>query len=336
MLFSSGLIGFGQLITIAVVIFGAVAIVRAELDLADLATYLLCIAILIDPIQKLVNFGRLYHEGMTGFQRFMEMLEVEPDLRDAPDAVELPTVRGHVEFRDVSFRYKDDQQHVLKDLSLEIQAGEYVALVGSSGVGKTTLCSLIPRFYDVTVGGILVDGHNVRDVTMRSLRSSIGVVQQDIYLFAGTVAENIGYGKPNATREEIIAAAKLAHAHDFITALPDGYDTDIGQRGVRLSGGQKQRLSIARMFLKNPPIIILDEATSALDNESERAVQASLEKLAENRTTLVIAHRLSTIRNADRILVLDQGRIVQDGKHGELVGQPGVYSGLYETQFSTE
>ena len=332
MLFSSGLIGFGQLITIAVVIFGAVAIVRAELDLADLATYLLCIAILIDPIQKLVNFGRLYQEGMTGFQRFMEMLEVAPDLRDAPDAVELPPVQGRIEFRDVSFRYKDDQQHVLKNLSLEIQAGEYVALVGSSGVGKTTLCSLIPRFYDVTAGSILLDGYDVRDVTMRSLRSSIGVVQQDIYLFAGTVAENIGYGKPHATREEIVEAAKLAHAHDFITALPDGYDTDIGQRGVRLSGGQKQRLSIARMFLKNPPIIILDEATSALDNESERAVQASLEKLAENRTTLVIAHRLSTIRNARRIVVLSESGIAEQGTHAELLALNGVYANLYNMQ----
>ena len=332
MLFSSGLIGFGQLITIAVVIFGAVAIVRAELDLADLATYLLCIAILIDPIQKLVNFGRLYQEGMTGFQRFMEMLEVEPDLQDAPDAVDLPPVRGRVEFRGVSFRYKDDQQHVLKDLSLEIQADEYVALVGSSGVGKTTLCSLIPRFYDVTAGSILLDGYDVRDVTMRSLRRNIGVVQQDIYLFAGTVAENIGYGKPNATREEIVAAAKLAHAHDFITALPDGYDTDIGQRGVRLSGGQKQRLSIARVFLKNPPIIILDEATSALDNESERAVQVSLEKLAENRTTLVIAHRLSTIRNARRIVVLSESGIAEQGTHEELLALNGAYANLYNMQ----
>jgi ATP-binding cassette, subfamily B, bacterial len=332
MFFSSGLIGFGQLITIAVVIFGAVAIVRAELDLADLATYLLCIAILIDPIQKLVNFGRLYQEGMTGFQRFMEMLEIEPDLQDAPNAVDLPPVRGRVEFRDVSFRYKDDQQHVLKGLSLEIQAGEYVALVGSSGVGKTTLCSLIPRFYDVTAGSILLDGHDVRAVTMRSLRRSIGVVQQDIYLFAGTVAENVGYGKPDATREEIVAAAKLAHAHDFISALPDGYDTDIGQRGVRLSGGQKQRLSIARMFLKNPPIIILDEATSALDNESERAVQASLEKLAENRTTLVIAHRLSTIRNARRIVVLSESGIAEQGTHAELLALNGVYANLYNMQ----
>jgi ATP-binding cassette subfamily B protein len=332
MYFSSGLIAFGQLITIAVVIFGAVVIMQGSLDLADLLTYLLCVAILIEPINKLINFGRLYQEGMTGFQRFMEMLEIAPDLRDAPNAVDLPPVCGHIEFRDVSFRYKDDQQHVLKNLSLEIRAGEYVALVGSSGVGKTTLCSLIPRFYDVTEGSILLDGHDVRSVTQRSLRSSIGVVQQDIYLFAGTVAENIGYGKPHATREEIVEAAKLAHAHDFITVLPDDYDTDIGQRGVRLSGGQKQRLSIARMFLKNPPIIILDEATSALDNESERAVQASLEKLAENRTTLVIAHRLSTIRNARRIVVLSESGIAEQGTHAELLALNGVYANLYNMQ----
>jgi ATP-binding cassette, subfamily B, bacterial len=330
--FSSGLIAFGQLITIAVVVFGAAAIVRAELDLADLTTYLLCIAILIEPIQKLVNFGRLYQEGMTGFQRFMEMLEVVPDLQDAPHATELTNVQGHIELRDVSFRYKDDLEDVVKDLSLEIQAGEYVALVGASGVGKTTLCSLIPRFYDVTAGSILVDGQDVRAVTLRSLRRSIGVVHQDIYLFAGTVAENIGYGKADATRQEIVTAARLAHAHDFIMALPDGYDTDIGQRGVRLSGGQKQRLSIARVFLKNPPIIILDEATSALDNESERAVQASLEKLAENRTTLVIAHRLSTIRNARRIVVLSGAGIAEQGTHAELLALNGVYANLYNMQ----
>jgi ATP-binding cassette subfamily B protein len=330
--FSSGLIGFSQLMTIAVVIFGGAAIVRASLDLADLLTYLLCVAILIEPVNKLINFGRLYQEGMTGFQRFMEALEVAPDLRDAPDAVDLPPVRGHVEFRDVSFRYKDDQRHVLKDLSLEIQAGEYVALVGSSGVGKTTLCSLISRFYDVSAGSILVDGRDVRDVTQRSLRSSIGVVQQDIYLFAGTIGENIGYGKADATRDEIVEAAKQAHAHDFIAALPNGYDTDIGQRGVRLSGGQKQRLSIARVFLKNPPIIILDEATSALDNESERAVQVSLEMLAENRTTLVIAHRLSTIRNARRIVVLSESGIAEQGTHADLLALNGVYANLYNMQ----
>jgi ATP-binding cassette subfamily B protein len=330
--FSGGLIGFTQLITVAVIIFGGAAIVHASLDLADLLTYLLCVAILIDPVQKLVNFGRLYQEGMTGFHRFMDALEVAPDLQDAPDAIELTQVRGNIAFRDVSFKYREDHDYVVKNLSLEIRAGEYVALVGSSGVGKTTLCSLIPRFYDVTAGSILLDGQDIRDVTLRSLRRSIGVVQQDIYLFAGTVAENIHYGKPDASGQEIIDAAKQAHAHDFIMALPEGYDTDIGQRGVRLSGGQKQRLSIARVFLKNPPIIILDEATSALDNESERAVQRSLEKLAENRTTLVIAHRLSTIRNARRIVVLSDSGIAEQGTHAELLALNGVYANLYNMQ----
>jgi ATP-binding cassette subfamily B protein len=330
--FSTGLIAFTQLITIAVIIFGGIAIVDASLDLADLLTYLLCVSILIDPIQKLVNFGRLYQEGITGFSRFMDILEIAPDLQDAPDAVELTGVRGHVEFRDVSFKYREDHNDVVKDLSLEIQAGEYVALVGSSGVGKTTLCSLIPRFYEVTAGQILLDGRDVRDVTLRSLRQHIGIVQQDVYLFAGTVADNIRYGKLDASRQEIIDAAKQAHAHDFIMALPNGYDTDIGQRGVKLSGGQKQRLSIARVFLKNPPVIILDEATSALDNESERAVQDSLERLAANRTTLVIAHRLSTIRNAGRILVLSDTGIAEQGAHEELMALNGVYANLYNMQ----
>jgi ATP-binding cassette, subfamily B, bacterial len=330
--FSSGLIAFTQLITIAVVVFGGVAIVHASLDLADLVTYLLCVSILIDPIQKLVNFGRLYQEGITGFSRFMDILEVAPDLQDAPDAIELTGVEGTVEFRDVSFKYREDHNYVVKDLSLEIQAGEYVALVGSSGVGKTTLCSLIPRFYEVTAGRILLDGQDIRDVTLRSLRRNIGIVQQDVYLFAGTVADNIRYGKLDASRHEIVEAAKQAHAHDFIMALPDGYDTDIGQRGVKLSGGQKQRLSIARVFLKNPPVIILDEATSALDNESERAVQDSLEKLASNRTTLVIAHRLSTIRNARRILVLSDTGIAEQGTHEELMALNRVYANLYNKQ----
>src|SRR5262249_22451101 len=278
--------------------FGGVAIVHASLDLADLLTYLLCVGILIDPIQKVVNFGRLYQEGITGFHRFMDILEVAPDLQDAADAIDLLYARGHVKFQDVSFKYNEDHRYVVKDLSLEVQAGEYVALVGSSGVGKTTLCSLIPRFYEVSAGKILLDGQDIRGITLRSLRRNIGIVQQDVYLFSGTVADNICYGKRDASRQEIIDAAVQAHAHDFIIALPDGYDTDIGQRGVKLSGGQKQRLSIARVFLKAPPIIIFDEATSALDNESEKAVQDSLEKLAHKRTTLVIAHRLSTIRNA--------------------------------------
>jgi ATP-binding cassette, subfamily B, bacterial len=330
--FSAGLMASTQLITIAVIIFGGVAIVHASLDAADLLTYLLCVSILIDPIQKLINFGRLYQEGITGFQRFMEVMEVVPDLQDAADAIELTAVRGHVEFRDVSFKYKEEHQYVMKDLSLEIHAGEYVALVGSSGVGKTTLCSLIPRFYEATGGTILLDGQAVRDVTLRSLRRNIGIVQQDVYLFAGSVADNIRYGKRDASRQEIMVAAKQAHAHDFIMALPDGYDTDIGQRGVKLSGGQKQRLSIARVFLKNPPVIIFDEATSALDNESEKAVQDALEKLADNRTTLVIAHRLSTIRNAQRIVVLSDTGISEQGTHAELLALHGVYANLYNMQ----
>ncbi len=327
--FSSGLIAFTQLITITVIILGGIGIVHASLNLADLVTYLLCIGILIDPIQKLVNFGRLYQEGITGFHRVMEMLEVTPDLQDAPDAVDLTDVRGDIAFQAVSFKYQEEQRYVLKNLSLEIQAGEYVSLVGASGVGKTTLCSLIPRFYDVNAGCVLLDGQDVRHLTLRSLRSSIGIVQQDVYLFAGTVADNIRYGKLDASRQEIIEAAKQARAHEFIMALPRGYDTDIGQRGVKLSGGQKQRLSIARVFLKNPPILIFDEATSALDNESEKAVQDSLERLAHNRTTLVIAHRLTTIRNAQRIVVLSDSGIAEQGTHAELLALNGIYANLY-------
>jgi ATP-binding cassette subfamily B protein len=330
--FSGGMVAFTQLIPIAVVIFGGVALVHASLDVADLVTYLFCVSILLDPIQKLVNFSRLYQEGITGFHRVMEILEMAPDLDDAADALELAHVRGKVEFQEVSFKYKEDHQYVVKHLSLEIQAGEYVAFVGSSGVGKTTLCSLIPRFYDVTAGRILLDGQDIRAVTLRSLRRNIGIVQQDVYLFAGTVADNICYGKRDASRQEIIEAAKAAHAHEFIIALPDGYDTDIGQRGVKLSGGQKQRLSIARVFLKNPPVIILDEATSALDNESEQAVQNALEKLAANRTTLVIAHRLSTIRNAQRIVVLADTGIAEQGTHAELLAANGLYAHLYTMQ----
>ena len=330
--FSGGLIAFSQLITVAVIVFGGVAILRASLDLADLLTYLLCISILVDPVQKLVNFGRLYQEGITGFHRFMEILEVAPDLQDADDAVDLRRVEGHIEFQSVSFKYQEDYDFVVKNLSLDIRAGEYVALVGPSGVGKTTLCSLIPRFYEVSAGRILLDGRDIRDIRLRSLRQSIGIVQQDVYLFAGTIADNLRYAKLDASQEELIEAAKLAHAHDFIMALPDGYDTHIGQRGIKLSGGQKQRLSIARVFLKNPPIIILDEATSALDNESEKAVQDSLEALAANRTMLVIAHRLSTIRHAQRIVVLTDSGIAEQGAHAELLALGGAYANLYNMQ----
>ncbi len=332
--FSGGMDAFTQFITIAVIVFGGAAIVHASLNLSDLLTYLLCVGILVVPIQRIVNFATLYQEGITGFNRFMEVLEVEPDVQDSPHAVELTQAQGHVEFQDVSFRYQQHLPDVLKHISLDIKAGEYVALVGASGVGKTTLCSLIPRFYDVTAGKTLVDGWDVRDLTLRSLRRQIGIVQQDVYLFAGTVAENIRYGKLDASDDEIIAAAKQANAHEFIMALPDGYNTDIGQRGVKLSGGQKQRLSIARVFLKNPPIIIFDEATSALDNESERAIQEALEKLTDNRTMLVIAHRLSTVRNAQRIVVLTDDGIGEQGTHDELIALGGIYANLYNMRLT--
>jgi len=330
--FSAGMISFTQLLVIAVIVFGGITILNASLDLPDLITFLLYVGILIEPIQRFSNFTRLYQEGIAGFERFMEVLEVEPDIQDAADAIDLPRAYGNVEFIDVSFKYKEDHDYVLRNISLNISAGEYIAVVGSSGVGKTTLCSLIPRFYEINAGKILLDGRDVREITLRSLRRHIGVVQQDVYLFAGTVADNIRYGKLDASWEEIVEAAKKANAHDFIMQLPNRYDTDIGQRGVKLSGGQKQRLSIARVFLKDPPILILDEATSALDNESEKAVQDSLERLTEERTTLVIAHRLSTIRNAQRIVVLSDSGVNEQGTHEELIAMDGTYANLYNMQ----
>ncbi len=330
--FYNGIVGFTQLFTVVVIVFGGASIVRGSLDLADLVTYLLYVGILTEPIRTALNFLRLYQEGITGFDRFMEVLEVQPDIQDAPHALELTQVRGDIEFQNVSFKYREGHDFVLEHLSLSIKAGEYVALVGPSGVGKTTLCSLIPRFYEVSEGKILLDGTDIKDVRLNSLRKNIGIVQQDVYLFAGTVAENIRYGNFGATQEEIIAAAKQANAHDFIMNLPAGYDTDIGQRGVKLSGGQKQRLSIARVFLKDPPMLIFDEATSSLDNESEQAVQESLETLANNRTTLVIAHRLSTIRNAGRIIVLSDDGVQEQGSHEALLTLKGRYAKLHDVQ----
>lgn len=316
-------------VTIVVVLAGSRLIVDGNMAIPDLITFLLYIANFTEPVKKLINFTEQFQNGYSGYTRFREIMDIEPDIADKEGAKTLTDVCGTVEFRDVSFRYEDATEKVLDHVSLNVPAGSYVALVGSSGGGKTTLCSLIPRFYDVTGGSVCIDGNDVRDVTLQSLRENIGIVQQDVYLFAGTVMDNILYGRPDATREEVIEAARNANAHDFIMELPDGYDTDIGQRGVKLSGGQKQRLSIARVFLKNPRILIFDEATSALDNESERIVQESLETLAKDRTTFVIAHRLSTIRNAERILVLTEDGIAEEGTHEELMTMHGVYEKLY-------
>jgi ATP-binding cassette subfamily B protein len=323
-----------QLISVTLIVFGGVSIVHATLDLADLITFMLYIGNFIEPIQKLTHMTEQFQEGITGFERFMEIMEIEPDIQDSPGAIELDHVRGDIEFKNVDFKYRENHSFVLNNISLTAKAGDYIALVGSSGVGKTTLCSLIPRFYEVSKGEITLDGINIKDICLSSLRKNVGVVHQDVYLFAGTVFDNIRYGKPDASQEEVITAAKKANAHDFILELPDGYDTNIGQRGVKLSGGQKQRLSIARVFLKDPPVLIFDEATSALDNESEKVVQDSLENLVKNRTTFVIAHRLSTIRNAKRILVLIDRGIDEQGTHKELMAREGTYAHFYNLQFN--
>jgi len=328
-LYHSGLTAFTMLINICVIVVGGVLMSNHKLAVADFVAFLLYINVFTDPIKTLIDFTEQFQNGYSGFERFMEILNIEPDIQDKEGAVELENVKGDIEFNDVSFKYNDNAHRVLRHIDLKIPQGQYLAIVGSSGGGKTTLCSLIPRFYEVTKGNIKIDGKDVRDVTLRSLRDNIGLVQQDVYLFSGTIFDNIKYGKPDATYDEVVEAAKNANAHDFIMSLPDGYNTDIGQRGVKLSGGQKQRLSIARVFLKNPPILIFDEATSALDNESESIVKESLEKLAKNRTTLVIAHRLSTIKNADKIIVLTENGIEESGTHEELLAKNGIYKELY-------
>lgn len=327
--FMSSNLFFQGMMYLVTLVYGGYLIANNEMSAADLAMYALYIGIFISPIQILVELMEMMQKGLSGFRRFLDVMETEPEIKDAPDAVELKDVKGRVCYEDVSFHYSDDEATVLSHVSIEIPAGKSVALVGPSGGGKTTICSLLPRFYDVTDGRITVDGQDIRSLTLKSLRSQIGVVQQDVYLFSGSIRDNIAYGKPDATEEEIIEAAKCANIHDFIMELPDQYDTFVGERGARLSGGQKQRISIARVFLKNPPILILDEATSALDNESERWIQHSLEELSKNRTTITIAHRLSTIKNADEIIVITENGIAERGTHETLLEKNGIYAGYY-------
>ena len=328
--YHSGLTAFTTMIQVLVILFGGLMVTRGVVNVTDLVTFLLYINVFTDPVKTLIDFTEQFQNGYSGYERFIQMLDIAPDIKDAPDAAELGQGRGDICFEDVSFQYSKENDAVLHHINLNVPAGQYVALVGPSGIGKTTLCSLIPRFYEATAGRITIDGQDIRSLRLKSLRDNIGMVQQDVYLFAGTVYDNIAYGKPGASREEVMQAARNANAHAFIMELPNGYDTDIGQRGIKLSGGQKQRLSIARVFLKNPPVLIFDEATSALDNESEKVVQESLEKLAQNRTTFVIAHRLTTIRNAQKILVLTEHGIEEQGTHEELMEKNGIYAGLYQ------
>ena len=327
--FMSSNLFFQGMMYLVTLVYGGYLIAQGEMQTGDLAMYALYIGIFISPIQILVELVEMMQKGLSGFRRFLDVMETESEIKDADDAVELKDVKGHVRYDHVSFHYSDDETPVLSDISIDIPAGRSIALVGPSGSGKTTICSLLPRFYDVTGGSITVDGKDIRGLTLKSLRSQIGMVQQDVYLFDGTIKDNIAYGKPGATDDEIIKAAKCASIHDFIMELPDGYDTYVGERGTRLSGGQKQRISIARVFLKNPSILILDEATSALDNESERWIQKSLEELSKNRTTITIAHRLSTIRDADEIIVITEDGIAERGTHAELLAQNGVYAAYY-------
>ena len=327
--FMSSNLFFQGMMYLVTLVYGGYLIAQGEMQTGDLAMYALYIGIFISPIQILVELVEMMQKGLSGFRRFLDVMETESEIRNADNAAELTDVKGHVRYDHVSFHYSDDETPVLSDISIDIPAGKSIALVGPSGSGKTTICSLLPRFYDVTGGSITVDGKDIRGLTLKSLRSQIGMVQQDVYLFDGTIKDNIAYGKPGASDEEIIKAAKCASIHDFIMELPDKYDTYVGERGTRLSGGQKQRISIARVFLKNPPILILDEATSALDNESERWIQKSLEELSKNRTTITIAHRLSTIRDADEIIVITEDGIAERGTHAELLEKNGLYAAYY-------
>ena len=330
--FRAGNAFFEGLLYLTVIVSGGFFVANGSLTIVDLSIYALYINIFINPIDVLVEFTELFQKGYSGFRRFVEVIDTNPEIKDRPGAKSLDSVKGEIEYRDVSFSY-NDQEKVLQHVNIRIKAGETVALVGPSGGGKTTLCSLLPRFYDTTGGSVLIDGNDVRGVTLTSLRSAIGIVQQDVYMFSGSIRDNIAYGKPGATDEEILEAAKSAGIHDFVSSLPDGYDTYVGERGTRLSGGQKQRIAIARVFLKNPSVLILDEATSALDNESERYIQDSLDRLSKNRTTIVIAHRLSTIRNADEIIVIADDGIAERGTHQELLEKDGIYAKYYNMQF---
>lgn len=325
--------GFFQgMLYLSVVVFGGIFISTGDIQVSDLVVYILYINIFLNPIEKLVNFTEQYQKGISGFERFLEIMNTDPDIKDKKGAIEIKDVKGKIEFKNVSFSY-DNKNSILNDINMNIECGKTAAIVGPSGGGKTTFCNIIPRFYEIYEGMVTIDGIDIKDIKLKSLRRNIGIVQQDVYIFGGTIKDNIAYGDSNASEEEIIKAAKKANAHEFIMGLENGYDTYVGERGVKLSGGQKQRISIARVFLKNPPILILDEATSALDNESERYIQKSLERLSQNRTTIVIAHRLSTIKNADKIVVLTQEGIKETGTHAELLLKDGVYAKLYNMQF---
>lgn len=332
-IFNGGINYLSNILSLVALIFGGYFVYLNKINIADLTAFVLFMGLMIQPVKRLAQFAELFQRGMAGFNRFSEILKIEPEIKDSINAVDIGKVKGHVEFKNVNFKYQENNEDILSNINLEVKEGETVALVGPSGAGKTTLCSLIPRFYDVNSGNILIDGKDIKDVTLESLRNNIGIVQQDVFLFSGTIKENIKYGKLDATDEEIISAAKKANAHEFILNTENGYDTYIGERGVKLSGGQKQRLSIARMFLKNPSILILDEATSSLDNKSEAVIQESIKELAVGRTTFIIAHRLATIKNAKRIVVLTDEGIAEEGTHEELLSKKGEYFNIYNAQF---